>query len=272
MLSGSHGWAMIAATTVGFAFLALGLPIWIGRADPRLGRACAWTMLLGLAMTVGLQTLTDLPRPIATSSVLPAPPLGSFPSGHAVLVAIALAVTFAHHRGAALCMVPLAALVSYSRVELGHHHAVDVWAGLALGLGLGVATAGLRHAPRNDPWRLRWLLWPQLGLVVAITLVAYTGAFSAQNAPWLTLPYMDKVLHFVLFGALAFGCHFATRGRRTRGIPWAVALPLLGALAEELLQAASPHRTADPVDLLADLLGLLVFWRAAVWMTNRPQR
>ena len=263
---------MVVATTVGFAFLALGLPVWVGRSDPRLGRACAWTMLLGLAMTLGLQALTDLPRPTATTNILPVPPFGSFPSGHAVLVAVAIAVTFAHHRGAALCMVPLAAVVSYSRVELGHHHPVDVWAGLALGLGLGIAAAGLRHASAKDPWRLRWLLWPQLGLVLAITLVAYTGAFSAQNAPWLTLPYMDKVLHFILFGALAFGCHFATRGRRTWGIPWAIGLPLLGALGEELLQATSPHRTADPVDLLADLLGLLVFWRVAVALTNRTPR
>lgn len=269
MLEGPYGLAMVAASTVGFALLALGLPIWVGRSDPRLGRACAWAMLLGLGITLGLQTLTDLPRPGSTSAFLPAPPFGSFPSGHAVLVAIALAVTFSHHRGAAICMLPLALLVGYSRVELGHHHGVDVWAGTAVGLGMGVAAAGLTHSSRTDPWRWRWLLWPQLGLVVAATLVAYTGAFSGSNAAWLAIPGTDKVLHFLMFGALAFGTHFACRGRRSIGVPWAVALPLLGAVAEEAMQATSPHRTADPIDLLADLLGLLLFWQIAERITKR---
>lgn len=271
MLEGPYGLAMIAATTVGFALLAFGMPIWVGRSDPRLGRACAWAMVLGLGATLGLQLLTDIPRPGSTSALLPAPPFGSFPSGHAVLVALALAVTFAHHRGAAICMLPLAVLVGYSRVELGHHHAVDVWAGTAIGLGLGVAAAGLTHSSRNDPWRWRWLLWPQLGLVVAATLVAYTGAFSGSNGAWLSIPGTDKVLHFLMFGALAFGTHFACRGRRWRGVPLAVAIPLAGGFIEELIQGTSPHRTADPIDLLADLLGLLLFWRIAERITRRDQ-
>ncbi len=271
MLEGPYALGMIAASTVGFALVVVGMPIWVGRSNPRLGRAAAWAMVLGLGFTLALQTLTDLPRPGSTSALLPAPPFGSFPSGHAVLVAIAIAVTFAHRRGAALCMVPLALLVGYSRVELGHHHGVDVWAGTTVGLGLGVAAAGLTHASRTDPWRWRWLLWPQLGLVVAATLVAYTGALSGSNVAWLAIPGSDKVLHFLMFGALAFGTHFACRGRRWRGIPWAVALPLAGGLAEELMQATSPHRTADPIDLLADFLGLLLFWQIAERITKRSE-
>ncbi len=188
-----------------------------------------------------------------------------------MLIGIALAITFAHHRGAAVCMIPLAVVVGYSRVELGHHHGVDVWAGTAIGLGLGIAAAGLNNSPRTDPWRWRWLLWPQLGLVVAATLVAYTGAFSGSNTAWLSIPGTDKALHFLMFGALAFGTHFACRGRRWRSIPWAVALPLAGAVAEEFLQSTSPHRTADPVDLLADLLGLLLFWKIAERITKRSE-
>lgn len=260
---------MVVATTVGFAALALGLPAWVGRADPKLGRACVWTMVLGLGMTLGLQAITHVPRPAVSSAILPAPPLGSFPSGHAVLLGVALTVTAAHRRSVALALVPLATLVVWSRVELGHHHLSDVLGGASIGLGLGWAAAGLAHTPKRDPWRWRWLLWPQLGAVVAITLLAYTGAFSGGRVPWLALPYMDKVLHFILFGALAFGTHFVTRGRRWRGMPWAVALPLTFALAEELLQATSPHRTADIIDIVADLAGMVLFWRLAVWVSNR---
>lgn len=268
MHGGPFTWTMIAATTLGFGVIAIGLPIWLGRADPKLGRACLGTMVLGLGLTLGLQALTDVPRPAHTSAMLPAPALGSFPSGHAMLVSIALAVAAAHRRGIALRVLPLALLVGYSRVALGHHHAVDVWAGAAIGLGLGWAAAGLCHTPSSDRWRWRWLLWPQLGFVAAITMLAYTGALASR--PWLSLPGSDKVLHFLLFGALAFGAHFWFRGRRWRRIPLAVALPWTAALGEELMQAASPHRTADPFDLLADLLGLLVFWRLAEWLSREP--
>ena len=267
MQGGPFDWAMVVATTLGFVIVAVALPVWVGRADPKLGRSCAWAMVLGLAATLGLQALTDIPRPVLPTPLLPAPPLGSFPSGHVVLMGIALAVTAAHHRRTALVMLPLAILVAYSRVALGHHHRVDVFAGAAIGLGLGWAAAGLSHTPRSDPWRWRWLLWPQLGFVIAITLVAYTGALS--GAPWLSLPGTDKVLHVLLFGALAFGTHLALRGRTWRGLPLAVALPLLAALAEELLQSTSQHRTADAIDLLADLVGLVVFWRLAAWI-SRP--
>lgn len=270
MQGGLFDWAMVGASTVGFVIVALALPIWVGRADPKLGRACAWAMVLGLAATLGLQVLTDIPRPIGADPLLPAPPLGSFPSGHVVLMAIALAVTAAHHRRTAWVMLPLAVVVAYSRIALGHHHPVDVFAGAAIGLGLGWAAAGLSHTPRTDPWRWRWLLWPQLGFVGAITLLAYTGALS--GAAWLKLPGTDKVLHFLLFGALAFGTHLALRGRTWRRVPLAIALPLAGAFAEELAQATSPYRTADPFDLLADLLGLVLFWHLADRISGRTVR
>ena len=44
----------------------------------------------------------------------------------------------------------------------------------------------LARSPHDDPWRLRWLLWPQAGFVVAITLVAYTGILA--RVPWLPVP------------------------------------------------------------------------------------
>ena len=142
-------------------------------------------------------------------------------------------------------------------------------AALATGLVLGARQRAL--AARDDPWRWRWLLWPQLGLVLAVTLAAYTGAFAGGRVPLLRVPGMDKALHFLSFGSLALGTWFATRGRTLRvgalRVPLAVLLPLLLAVAEELVQAASPHRSADPLDLLADLLGLLLFWRIGLRLT-----
>jgi polysaccharide biosynthesis protein VpsQ len=137
-------------------------------------------------------------------------------------------------------------------------------AGGALAAGVAVGVRQRARAAPSDPWRWRWLLWPQLGVLLAVSLMAYAGAISGSRMPWLRLPGMDKALHFLLFGPLAFSMHFVCRGRtlgRAVRVPLAVLVPLLAAVGEELAQAATPNRTADPLDLLADLLGLLVFWQ-----------
>ncbi|MEM7153495.1 MAG: VanZ family protein [Myxococcota bacterium] len=267
--------AMIAATTVGLLAFVVGGPWWLGRRVPRLARAIVAAEVFGLASTLVLQWLTQRPRPIVADPLLPLPPSASFPSGHAVLVAIVVVPLLARRPRSAWWLAPAALAVGLSRVHVGHHHASDVLAGLLLGLGIGVgAWTWARAAPR-DPWRHRWLLWPQLGLVLAVTLIAYTGAFSRSQLWWLALPGMDKVLHCLLFGLLALGVHLQTRGRtipvgRWR-LPLAVLLPLTGAALEELAQASSPHRTADWIDLLADTVGMLLFWRLGVRLTSAPR-
>ena len=72
--------------------------------------------------------LVDLPDPF------------SFPSGHAAAAtAVAGAVTVVHPIAAPI-LIPLAALIAYSRVALRVHHVGDVIAGVALGAA-GVAAA-----------------------------------------------------------------------------------------------------------------------------------
>jgi membrane-associated phospholipid phosphatase len=263
---------MIAASTLGLLALAVGGPWWLRRRDRTLGHVAVGTMLVGLGLSLALQLLVLRPRPTLSLPLLPLPPLPSFPSGHAVLVTIAVVMLGAHRRSLGLTLLPVAVLVAVSRVHVGHHHFTDVVGGGLLGAGLAWGALTRARAAPDDPWRLRWLLWPQVGLVLAISLVAYTGALAGGQIVWLRLPGIDKALHFALFGLLAFGMHFATRGRtlglgRAR-LPLAVLVPLLGALAEELVQACSAHRTADPLDLLADLLGLLSF----AWLGRRLER
>jgi len=79
-------------------------------------------------------------RPLALVDL---PDLHSFPSGHAA-AATAVAVTVAlAHPTAAPIVVPLAALVAYSRVALRVHHVSDVVAGVVLGLGGAIAATHL---------------------------------------------------------------------------------------------------------------------------------
>lgn len=265
---------MVAITVVGFALLVLGVPLALRRRAPRLARTTAVALLCALPVTLILQLLCDRPRPDALA-LLTVPPLPSFPSGHAVLAAIAVVAAAGYRRSTLVVGIPMLLLVAWSRVHVGHHHPSDVVAGLVLGVGIGLAAVVRASTDPTDRWRLRWILWPQVGLVLAITLAAYAGVFSAGDQRWLRVPNMDKALHFLLFGLIALGLHLHTRGRRVKlagfRLPVAVIVPLLGATVEELGQALSPHRTADPFDLLADFAGLLLFWLLGTWLTGaRP--
>jgi undecaprenyl-diphosphatase len=126
------------------ATLAAGLAlIWLGEA--RLG-------LTALLANAGSHVLVQLlkrtvarARPCDASGRLLAlvdlPDPHSFPSGHAAAAtAVAVTVALAHPLAAPI-VLPLAALVGYSRVALRVHHLSDVIAGAALGMA-GAVVAG----------------------------------------------------------------------------------------------------------------------------------
>lgn len=129
-----------------------------------------------------------------------------------------------------------------------------------LGLGLGLWwTRGWGRSP----WR--WLIWPQMALMLAATQLAHHGRLPLALLAW---PGADKVLHFTLWGLAAFWLELWLGGRRVRlgrwAPPLAVAAPLLLATADELLQGLAPLRTLDLGDGLCNAAGILMCWRLAV--------
>jgi undecaprenyl-diphosphatase len=78
-----------------------------------------------------LLALVDLPDPF------------SFPSGHAAAVSAIATAVLLREPIAGIVAVPLAVLVSTSRVALRVHHISDVVAGVALGVAGGIAGAFL---------------------------------------------------------------------------------------------------------------------------------
>lgn len=132
-------------------------------------------------------------------------------------------------------------------------------AAMLLGGAAGAAAGGMAHA-EDLAGRLRWLLWPQVAAVIVITWMAYLHILPTDL---LRLPYTDKVLHFTLFGLVAFFGELWLDGRRWGRLPVSVVLPFSLAAAEELAQTLSPHRTADLGDLACDLAGMTLAWLLA---------
>lgn len=130
-----------AAATIGAALLTAALGEW------RLGAAMLVANALSHVPVQILKRLVARPRPSDASgrplALVPLPDPFSFPSGHAAAItAVTTTATIAHPWLAPVAL-PLAALVSYSRVTLRVHHLGDVLAGVALGLAGVLAAAAL---------------------------------------------------------------------------------------------------------------------------------
>jgi undecaprenyl-diphosphatase len=122
---------------------------------PLAGTAGTIAVLLGSVLSGGIKELVGRARPpVADPNVValyPVPDTPSFPSGHATTAfAAAVAVGLFYPR-LRLPLLTLAALVGLSRIYLGVHYTLDVVAGAALGVAIGLAVA----------WTTRRLLAPR---------------------------------------------------------------------------------------------------------------
>jgi hypothetical protein len=137
--------------------------------------------------------------------------------------------------------------------SLGMHPAAALLSGTLLGASFAAATWGITTPNTTTPDRLRWLLFPQIAAVVTITWLAYLHLIPRFI---FVFPHMDKVMHFLLFGAVTFFAELWLRDRRILGLPISIAIPATLAGIEEGLQHFSPHRTMDIGDLICDLAGM----------------
>ncbi|MBI1877307.1 MAG: VanZ family protein [Chloroflexi bacterium] len=265
----AHPWLdafMLTVTYGGLALLpSLGIVLLFGQ-QRKVGLAILVAIATSLALTFAFQYLVLRPRPEGMRLLLPTPNFPSYPSGHAATAfAVALVLALAYRRGRWWALALAAAsLIAFSRVYLGYHYPSDIIGGAILGAGAGAASYGLLLNPR--PGRIRWLLWPQVAIVVVITQIAYLHLLPGQLLNW---PMADKVLHFVLFGLVVFWLNLWLEDRTLHigrwFIPLAILLPLLVATSEEIAQNWSPVRTASLSDWLSDLTGMLFFW----WLSCR---
>jgi undecaprenyl-diphosphatase len=142
--AGSFGflWLLLAVAVSGFSWRR-----------PWLAARVAVTILIAEMVSGLLKLWVDRDRPpLADPDPEPLvrlPPTGSFPSGHAtVAFACATALALAVPR-LALPLYVLAALVAWSRVYVGVHYPLDVFAGAVLGVMLAFAIAVAARALRR---------------------------------------------------------------------------------------------------------------------------
>jgi membrane-associated phospholipid phosphatase len=222
-----------------------------------------WTALAALALSVGLsvalQVALGRPRPEEVRLILrlPAPP--SFPSGHAAAAFAWAVLAGLQQRRRPWLRLGVAAAVALSRVYLGRHYPGDALGGAILGAGVAAVIYGLAGLPCRGasqvearPW-WAWWLWGQVMVVALVSLSAYLGLLSTRLP---ALPGLDKALHALLFGGLALPA--VGWWGRARAAPVLAGLALLAA-AEEALQALSPARAFDSLDLAASMAGLMLF-------------
>jgi len=103
----------------------------------------------------------------------------------------------------------------------------------------------------------RW--WQRLG---AAMLAAVFGAAFIPSPPVLLSDYIswgDKIEHVAAFAWLMLWHAQIYDGRRQR-VVIAVGLVMFGLLIEVLQGALTTTRSADPYDLMADSVGVLVGW------------
>lgn len=226
----------------------------------REGVALQVTFTISTLLAVCIQFLVMRPRPAEIRAVQLASTFPSFPSGHAAAAVGGATLISLVWRRASLLALPGAALVCFSRLYLGQHYPSDLLGGAILGMSVATAVYGCWYRPADATRpRWAWLLWNQVGVVLLASLGAYLGLLRFDL---LALPGADKLLHFLLFGAVAF-LVMGWRVGRSRSITLAI-LALL-ATTEEILQTLSTVRSFDLVDLAFTLTGTVLFgWLGAI--------
>lgn len=131
----------------GLAFVAVGAlgDLRAHRFVPATTACTAMAAASAAALAAVVKELVDRARPAladpAINPLVATPDNPSFPSGHAATAFAAAAVVVSFHPRLRWPVYGLAALVALSRIYLGVHYGLDVLAGAALGLAIGLSAA-----------------------------------------------------------------------------------------------------------------------------------
>lgn len=194
------------------------------------------------------------------------------PISWAAAVLMAIAATLSTRRWAGRAAVVIVTLCVGVGIGQGLWAWIaDLWMGLTVGAGAAAALYGLTMASGSGRW--------QAGLLAQTALIGVALQLGyRQRAPvdLIHIANADKGLHAVLIGAIAFWANLVLEGRVWRvgraAVPVAILVPLVLAAAEEWAQGLTPWRHRDGLDLLADAIGLVLFWSLSELVRRWPAR
>lgn len=116
---------------------------------------------------------------------------------------------------------------------------------------------------------LRDTAWRWAPALAWAALILFLGTRPVADLPFPAVPGLDKAAHAVVYAVLGF---LAIRALGTpgpwRALLWGAAIGLFWGFLDEWAQTATPNRTAELGDLLADVAGAA----AGGWLGFRTSR
>ena len=188
-------WFWEHATLLGDALVLPCLFVVLIRKRPDLVWALLWSAIVATLLVHSLKPILQIPRPAGVldrdsfTIIGKALKRRSFPSGHTATVFTAasiLILTF-KNSGIRASLLLIASLVGLSRIMVGAHWPLDVFAGAAAGLIGGLLGTGLSHRINGGNTRTFQILFGCLLLMASAFLTAfyhsgYPGAIWFQRA------------------------------------------------------------------------------------------
>jgi len=104
-----------------------------------------------------------------------------------------------------------------------------------------------------------------LGFFIFILFIIFLADTADHNFAFRLIghiPYGDKVMHGVLYGTMALFLNYGLKFKNYKfifNLQWGAMAVLLFATIEEITQYWLPSRTFDLGDLLADVIGVILF-------------
>lgn len=122
----------------------------------------------------------------------------------------------------------------------------------------------------NMKWNRNWAIAFGLyvGFLLTIITLAYLGFFPVKLP---MIPFYDTLGHFILLGSVSYLGHKALGERMIKVWFCPLSIPLVPlaisifAAVDESLQTLSPLRTSSWLDMIANLVGIWVFYGLAAW-------
>lgn len=103
------------------------------------------------------------------------------------------------------------------------------------------------------------------GIMCAIAIMILSLAPLPDEPPLEDVPFIDKWVHFVMYGGLAFWMWFDRSWRYSHA---ALLFPIILGGLMELAQACTTYRSGDWLDFWADTFGVILFTVPAILITK----